>query len=77
MSCMKIRVNWHQGQHSEDKMVRVHKAVDDQPDGCQFDEMVDSDDYDCLDDAEAAMKKKSLKKYKQCEHCWDGEEVDL
>jgi|SRR3989338_3190516 len=76
-SDIQFRVNWHQGSVASDGLIRVHKLLSNQPPKCQFEDMVDFNEYADLRTAESEIKSKGYDKYKQCAYCWDNQEISL
>ena len=73
-----IRVNWNQGKVASDGHIRVHKVMPSQHKLCQFEGMKgDYSNYEDVQFAESAIKKKGYTTYKHCSHCWDGKVIYL
>ena len=66
----KVIINWNQ------ELIRIHMASNQQPDGCQVEDMVDSE---CAS-SEAEAKKKILAngkaEFRKCEHCWPENQIE-
>jgi hypothetical protein len=75
MSIVSILVNWNQGNSD---MIQAHQIMDVQSGTCQIGDMKGKCDvFGSIQEAEATMKQRGVKKYKHCSHCWDGIVVDL
>jgi len=75
MPKMSILVNWNQGNSD---MIHAHQIMNVQPGTCQISDMKDKCDlFGSIQEAEAAIRQRGIKKYRHCSQCWDGIVVDL
>jgi len=80
-----VKLSWRQRDWASDQHIRLHRTMHQVP-GCKFKQMRAPEEFPNEAAAQVAIqaptrqatsRPASFKEYKRCEHCWDGEVIQI